>query len=273
MDEQHVRGFPVEILSLSPGESEGEPVAMLTIRAHPEHLRPVTFFFERQQVLFIRNALDKYLNDPECCLYVHADRGAKCIEDAPLNNEETGIVNENDDVSDEELLANTLDGEDRLDENAIPCEDSAWDSIPEDDGVLSIDGVLDDGTPKGPKSLMIDVSGPSCSPRYCITDTAGNYWTGRNWNKDRRKACLFHRTGDVGETLHLLMLNQVPGELSKFVIPLVIVAKSETPFDLDTLSAWLAKAMQVGINADQGTGPVPNSMAMIQIQWSQLEEL
>ena len=43
MADSIVRGFPIEILSLVPGKCEGEPVAMLMVRAHTEHLRPVTF--------------------------------------------------------------------------------------------------------------------------------------------------------------------------------------------------------------------------------------
>lgn len=123
-----------------------------------------------------------------------------------------------------------------------------------------------------PKALMIGVSGPSCSPRYYITDTKGIYWTGNDWAEDRRKAFLFHRLNEVGDTLHALMLIEVPGPLLTYTLSLVIDAKSETPLDLDALKAWLAKAAQVQINAEHGPGPIPNSMVMIRIDWEQLKE-
>jgi hypothetical protein len=123
-----------------------------------------------------------------------------------------------------------------------------------------------------PKALAIGVGGPSCSPRYYITDTKGNYWTGRDWVQDRRRAFLFHRTDEVGNTLHDLMLSQVPGPTLTYTLPLVVEAKSETPLDLEALTAWLAKVLDVSINAQYGTGPVPNSMVMVGIDWEQLKE-
>ena len=123
-----------------------------------------------------------------------------------------------------------------------------------------------------PKALTIGVGGPSCSPRYYIMDTKGNYWTGRDWVQDRRRAFLFHRTDEVGNTLHALMLIEVPGPLLSYTVPLVIDAKSETPLDLEALKVWLAKAAQVSVNAEHGPGPVPNSMVMVGIDWERLEE-
>jgi hypothetical protein len=123
-----------------------------------------------------------------------------------------------------------------------------------------------------PKSLAIGRSGPSCSPRYHITDTEGRYWTGCRWSEDRRQAFLFHRSDEVGETLYMLMLSLIPGPVYRFVLPLVVEAKTETPFDLEVLQAWLAKAVNVGIDATHGTGPVPNSMVMIRLDFDQLKE-
>jgi hypothetical protein len=123
-----------------------------------------------------------------------------------------------------------------------------------------------------PKTMMIGQCGPSYSPRYYIQNHEGAYWTGSTWSTDHRKAYLFHRVGEVGESLYELMLSQISGPVSSFVVPLVVQAKSETPFDLDKLKLWLNRAVHVAINAELGTGPVPNSMVMIRLDWDNLKE-
>jgi hypothetical protein len=117
---------------------------------------------------------------------------------------------------------------------------------------------------------MIGQSGPLYAPRYYIANRESGYWTGGGWNTDRRKAFLFHRSDEVTETLYVLM-TQLPGPLVTFTIPLVIEAKTDAPLDLETLKMWLAKAVQIGIDGTHGSGPVPNSMVMIRVDYSQMK--
>lgn len=74
MAEGNVKAYSVEILSLITGECDGQPVAMLTLRFNPEtSLRPITLVLDLGQAVFIRDALDRHLNDEESLLYTPKD--------------------------------------------------------------------------------------------------------------------------------------------------------------------------------------------------------
>lgn len=123
-----------------------------------------------------------------------------------------------------------------------------------------------------PKVLAIGVSGPRCAPRFHITDTAGRFWSGCGWSEDHRQAALFHDSNTVADVLHQLMVSEVPGPLLTFSMPLLIEAKSHEPLDLEALQQWLARAVQISINAEHGAGPTPESMVMIRLDFGQLKE-
>ena len=74
-DEPSVRGHSVEILALLPGECEGDPVAMFTVRINPEsQLRSATLMLSQKQAVFVRNVLDRYLTTETCWLYLSKER-------------------------------------------------------------------------------------------------------------------------------------------------------------------------------------------------------
>lgn len=66
-----MHGHPVEIISLFPGRSLGEPMALLTIRLHPEqNLCPALLLFDREQCVRLRDSLDQFLSDEGSWLYI-----------------------------------------------------------------------------------------------------------------------------------------------------------------------------------------------------------
>ena len=145
MAESNAQGFPIEILSLVPGECEGEPVAMLMVRAHPEHLRPVTFFLDTQQVLFIRDVLDGFLNNPTCWLYMHEDvQRALAMEEAVPTYDKKG---ENHDLSVEKLMAKYVSPA----EDDLPANDefAQTGSVSEDADLPNVARLDENGIPEG----------------------------------------------------------------------------------------------------------------------------
>jgi hypothetical protein len=120
--------------------------------------------------------------------------------------------------------------------------------------------------------LLIDACGPEFARRYFLTDDENNYWNekGQTWTKDFKEAGLWSDVNEVGKKMHDLML-ALPGQLLRFVAPILVQVKTEQPEDLKTLRAWLDRAVEVYINAKHGTGP-GQSMVMMQIDWVELKE-
>ena len=120
--------------------------------------------------------------------------------------------------------------------------------------------------------LLIDACGPEFARRYFLTDGENNFWNekGQCWTQDFKKAGLWSDVNEVGQKMHDLML-ALPGQLLRFVAPILVQVKTEQPEDLETLRAWLDRAVEVYINAKHGTGP-GRSMVMMQIDWVELKE-
>ena len=118
--------------------------------------------------------------------------------------------------------------------------------------------------------LLIDACGPEFARRYFLTDGENNYWNekGQTWTEDFKEAGLWSDVNEVGQKMHDLML-ALPGQLLRFVAPILVQVKTEQPEDLETLRAWLDRAVEVYINAKHGTGP-GRSMVMMQIDWERL---
>ena len=62
-------GYPVEILSLATGESQGVPMVQMTLRLN-ECLDSFTLLFTQQQCVHLRDTLDNFLTDPQSHLHV-----------------------------------------------------------------------------------------------------------------------------------------------------------------------------------------------------------
>jgi hypothetical protein len=77
-----VYGHPVEIISFVPGKSLGIPMALLTIRLHPEqNLSLDLLMFNREQCVRMRDSLDDFLNDKDSWIYIsHEEQKALRLE-------------------------------------------------------------------------------------------------------------------------------------------------------------------------------------------------
>lgn len=122
------------------------------------------------------------------------------------------------------------------------------------------------------KNLMIGACGPAYSPRFFIVDQYCNYWNESGWTKNLSEAGLFADPNEVAKKMHDILLNEVPGELVRFVAPVIVEIKTGHSVSLKALQAWLDKAVEVFIDARQGTGPAPESMVMLRIDWDKLKE-
>ena len=123
-------------------------------------------------------------------------------------------------------------------------------------------------------TMMIGTTGPDFAPRFYITDEDRRFWNDMidGWTRNPKEATLFVSQDDVGRKLHDLMLAQVPGEVQTFTLPLTVEVKSLEPVTVKDLRAWLDKALQIGLNATHGTGPVANSMATLCVNLDQIKK-
>jgi hypothetical protein len=66
-----VYGHPVEIISIVPGRSLGIPMALVTVRLHPDqNVSSTLLLFNREQCVRLRDSLDEFLNDEASWLYI-----------------------------------------------------------------------------------------------------------------------------------------------------------------------------------------------------------
>lgn len=88
-------GHPVEILAIGkgrctePGRYEGIPMALLTLRLHPEEdsREVLSLMFSPEQCVRLRDTMDQFLCDPASWLHVaweeqqamNLDRGESCL--------------------------------------------------------------------------------------------------------------------------------------------------------------------------------------------------
>ena len=123
-----------------------------------------------------------------------------------------------------------------------------------------------------PKTMSIGACGPAYALRYFILDQDSNYWTlADEWTKDRAKAGLFADPGEAAVKMHELMIEQVPGKLTVYWAPVTVEVKGTDEVILPVLRHWLERAVQMFLDARQGNGPSPDSMAMLRIDWDRLE--
>jgi hypothetical protein len=73
-------GHPVEILSMEPGSSLGEPMALVLLRPHPnENTDPFMLLFNREQCVRLRDTFHLFLSHPDSWLYMPQEEQAECV--------------------------------------------------------------------------------------------------------------------------------------------------------------------------------------------------
>jgi hypothetical protein len=121
-----------------------------------------------------------------------------------------------------------------------------------------------------PKILYSVPAGTRFAPRWRIQDEDGNYWDEKKqcWTKDIKQAGLFITPNEVGLRIYELMQTEVPGEITKFTLPLMIEVKGHNPVSIDELRDWLAQNIQVHVN-----GVLLNDCMVIVTTNYELEEI
>lgn len=130
---------------------------------------------------------------------------------------------------------------------------------------------------KQPIILSLIPRGTPEFPRYSISDQYLRYWTGETWSEQGKDqgAVLYSSANEaLTEMNRLLVVEHADLTLTRYVAPLYIELRAETPISLHDLTMWLFKATKLIIDSPQhGNGPVAGSLGSCRIAYGEMKEL
>ena len=125
------------------------------------------------------------------------------------------------------------------------------------------------------RKIAIEKSGSPAWTRYLIHDDQGRYWSGETWAEDRRAALLYADWNLVSHEYRILEERQwsvVPAR--DFGGSVRVKVWSGTGFTAEQLRDYLHEAVMILLDHDnRGTGPVPDSLLRIDIDWAEVSEV
>ena len=124
------------------------------------------------------------------------------------------------------------------------------------------------------KKITVEKFGSPAWPRYVLHDDQGRWWTGDGWSGDRRSALLYADWNDVSHEYRRLEAAQWSSlPLRNFEATISVQVRSGQDFTIEQLQDYLYRAITIMLNHEgHGSGPVPDSMARIDIDWAKLNE-
>jgi hypothetical protein len=121
--------------------------------------------------------------------------------------------------------------------------------------------------------LSIIATGTPQHPRFMISDSSDNFWTGSDWTEHESDGCLFANVNDAGRAIQKILLAEYGQKpMRRFVAPVYVDLYSETDVTLDQIRDWLVKVSRLTVAEMHGNGPVEDSLGLTMIDWSKLKE-
>lgn len=124
------------------------------------------------------------------------------------------------------------------------------------------------------QKIAVERTGSPAWPRYLLHDDQGRWWTGDGWSGDRRSALLHADFNEAAHTYRRLEEEQWAGVPSTdFEGVITLKVWSGTRFTVQQLQDYMHQAVSILLNHEtHGSGPVPDSLVRIDIDWSRLTE-
>ena len=125
------------------------------------------------------------------------------------------------------------------------------------------------------RKIAIEKSGSPAWTRYLLRDDQGQYWTGDGWSVDRRSALLHADWNVVSHEYRRLEEQQWSAlQASDYEGVVTVRVWGGQGVTAGVLQDWLHKAVAIMLDhAAHGTGPVADSLARIDIDWTKLNEV
>lgn len=127
---------------------------------------------------------------------------------------------------------------------------------------------------KQPMILSVHQRGTSEFPRWCIADQFGRYFDGKGWSGVEGSALLY---ADLNTACHdLQKLQMIPFQtkrVRRYRAPVYVEVFTDKKIPLEQVREWLLKVSCLLIDSPRhGLGPVPDTLGLVRIQWSELKE-
>jgi hypothetical protein len=123
--------------------------------------------------------------------------------------------------------------------------------------------------------IEVRLAGTPAHKRYMILrQNAGveEYWNGEGWSPTR--GVLYYTEQDMARDFEKLQMEQVAHLPERvFVAPVIIRVRSDKDFTLDELKRHLFAASRLHLDHEKGQGPVPGSVAFLDIEWNEAKEI
>lgn len=123
--------------------------------------------------------------------------------------------------------------------------------------------------------MKIEVCGKPEFKRFYIVNSQKRYWNGSGWTKNFRQAHLWADWHAASyQYRHLEDAMQKGKKERKYQGVIDVTVFSNTSYTPEQLQVYLAKAIAIVLDHEaHGTGPVPDSMVRVDINWEKLNEV
>ena len=122
-----------------------------------------------------------------------------------------------------------------------------------------------------PLVLSLIPKGQPEHPRYFVANQLRQFWTGNGWSHNEDEGLLFANETDVAWACTKILTEHSKDKLVfRFVAPVEIEIRSDSPPDFSTIQLWLMRAARLYVDYKQDG--LTDSTAILSIDWKQLKE-
>ncbi len=127
-----------------------------------------------------------------------------------------------------------------------------------------------------PIILSVHQTGTPQFPRWTVSDQYLRYYDGKGgWTEDEAKAVRFASSNEAcHEVQRLLLLDYTQLPVKRYVAPVYLDLYCGHEIPEIEIRKWLHRVAKLILDSPtHGNGPVRNSLGLVTIRWSELEEL
>lgn len=112
-------------------------------------------------------------------------------------------------------------------------------------------------------------------PRWIITSNDGRYWSAfdERWASEPEAATLYADESQACIDCAILQrrVSLPKPELAWANVPIQVEALSDHPIDYEVLKNWLMNKLRITIDLSDGTGPTPDALVFVCVDWGKFQ--
>ncbi len=122
-----------------------------------------------------------------------------------------------------------------------------------------------------PLILSLIPKGRPDHPRYLVANHHRQFWTGEGWSPDENHGLLFADETEAGWASAKILTDHAKGKpVFRFVAPVEIEIRSDSPPDFGALQGWLMHAARLYVDYHQPG--LSDGTAILSIDWTKLKQ-